>query len=65
MIKKNTHNGSYGIFTISMTGKSPLYPVEARARNYHTVHTTVEAAVEDLKDRFGHDVVYKIKEEKK
>ena len=35
---------------------------EITARGFHNIAPTVEAAVNYLKDRFGHDVQYVVKE---
>ena len=54
-------NGSYGKFVISKTGKSSFFPVEVRAKHFYNVFATIEAAINYLVGRFGHDVIYEVK----
>jgi len=46
---------------ISKTGKSSFFPVEVRAKHFYNVFATIEAAINYLGGRFGHDVIYEVK----
>ena len=47
------------VFTIK---KSELYGYEIISRYFHNIAPSVEVAVNYLKDRYGSDVVYRIKD---
>lgn len=51
-------------FTIKQA-QIPAWGWEITARGYHNIAPTKEAAIRYLQDRYGHDVKYRVKEDKK